>query len=93
MAQIRTRIWIRTRNWNFSKVGSGSRINSSGCTPLQPMVPVDGVSAGTGGEDDQGPVAPAPLLTGNTAHSSIYEKSNSLDRKKRWLKERCKLFT
>ncbi len=43
------------------------------------MVPVDGVSAGTGGEDDQGPVAPAPLLTGNTAHPPIYEKSNSLD--------------
>jgi hypothetical protein len=34
------------------------------------MVPVDGVSAGTGGEDDQGPVAPAPLLTGNTANPS-----------------------
>jgi hypothetical protein len=36
------------------------------------MVPVDGVSAGTGGEDDQGPVAPAPLLTGKTAHPSIH---------------------
>ncbi len=46
------------------------------------MPPVDGVSAGTGGEDDQGTVAPAPLLTGNTAHPPIYVKSNSLDRKK-----------
>jgi hypothetical protein len=38
------------------------------------MLPVDGVSAGTGGEDDQGPVAPAPLLTANTAHPSMYSK-------------------
>ncbi len=41
---------------------------------MQPVPPVDGVSAGTGGEDDQGPVAPAPLLTGNTAHPP-YTKS------------------
>ncbi len=62
-----------------SRLGTGKLVTFFYSATLQPMVPVDGVSPGAGGEDDQGPVAPAPLLTGNTAHPSIYEKSNSLD--------------
>ncbi len=68
---------LRARDkWLFR---SRSGRNGSGSKTLQPMLPVDGVSAGTGGEDDQGSVAPAPLLTGNAAQPPIYEKSNSLD--------------